>query len=994
MSDVLVYVLLALGIAVALDLWLMRRARRYWEKRGTSTRAGQPEVRLFGQFSPVLTWLKYRGPFRSSSANEPASAKQTEAAPVLVPPQPEQEPAVPTAPASAQVARIPSPPETALETPTAVPFSEPPVLEIEFKVRIRWPRSLRRLGEQVRAGRGSMWAARDMERATWVLGAVGLAALGQVLIVSRQFALGIVAYLAAAAWLLLWMRRHPQSRDGLIHIGTLSRRAEILALILLIALAAFARYYRLDQRIYGVDGDEKSWTIQSYFSVIRGEHRGDFADRHFHYLPVTFYLQGWAMQLFGINLLTPRYVNATMSLGALLLFYLIMRRAAGPPAALTSTLLAGFAFIELSASRQAVHDTLVEFWVLLAYFILIEAVQARDARWFLAAGIATAVGMLTYETFFLTPVVALGYLMVCALRDRQNWKEWLTFSIAFLAPLLFVMPSTIEYIHTRQGYHLSSLRRGAEIWAFVTGHLIESLSTLFYAVKFPDQLVRWGGGPIYNIWLLPFFVIGLGYSLMMWRKSHLVLLVLWFVLQFFPFAVLGAPLPRVYYPAMMAASGLAGVGLIAALKACRQLLPGLGPRTSFAAFALVLLGLVLYDVNVFSTRLDDPAEQQKRRELADLVRASTSTAPITYLPYVPTLGDVIDLEQNLIEFSVAGVRGLSRPTAYYTLIELGNLLGRIWDDRALYSTANIIVDKTTFNDPNRQKRNALLSALRWCYPRTQIQPGQFFDVYRLSAEDLQQPTCHSTNALLALQPERGTDLISDRPMTFEWRLNPPPQAFQLVVERRNPKLIWLEAESLFSQDQGWFREARYAADFSGSAYLADNWRAGAAVAQVNITQPAKYRLWVRTYRRAIDDQQTFIAMDAAAPIEIATAQTPLNAWVWQPVDDYELDVGRHTVTLSRTYGTSPHRSIFIDAVVLSADPTFDPGSHTPWILALDTGQQPFATSFTLSGGLPPGRYRWRVQVYDGDRLVNSLGQRGIGTDPQEFNVTTGGSPLG
>ncbi len=51
---------LAIALAVALDLWLIRRLRQYWGQRSVGDEASRPEVRLFGVYSPALTWLKYR----------------------------------------------------------------------------------------------------------------------------------------------------------------------------------------------------------------------------------------------------------------------------------------------------------------------------------------------------------------------------------------------------------------------------------------------------------------------------------------------------------------------------------------------------------------------------------------------------------------------------------------------------------------------------------------------------------------------------------------------------------------------------------------------------------------------------------------------------------------------------------------------------------------------------------------------------------------------
>lgn len=69
MVDNVLWGLLVL-VAVALDVWLMRVARRFWRQRGVGHQPRAGEVHAFGAFSPLLTWLRYRrlpgfdGPFR------------------------------------------------------------------------------------------------------------------------------------------------------------------------------------------------------------------------------------------------------------------------------------------------------------------------------------------------------------------------------------------------------------------------------------------------------------------------------------------------------------------------------------------------------------------------------------------------------------------------------------------------------------------------------------------------------------------------------------------------------------------------------------------------------------------------------------------------------------------------------------------------------------------------------------------------------------------
>jgi hypothetical protein len=100
-----------------------------------------------------------------------------------------------------------------------------------------------------------------------------------------------------------------------------------------------------------------------------------------------------------------------------------------------------------------------------------------------------------------------------------------------------------------------------------------------------------------------------------------------------------------------------------------------------------------------------------------------------------------------------------------------------------------------------------------------------------------------------------------------------------------------------------------------------------------------------------------------------------------------LGAGAHTLTFTRTYGSDPHFSLFLDAVALSSDPSFDPNTTALWSTAFDSGEvMSSALDYTLAEGLPAGRYRWRVGVFEGERLVSWQGQRGIQMPDAEFTV--------
>ncbi|MBI3763046.1 MAG: glycosyltransferase family 39 protein, partial [Chloroflexi bacterium] len=681
-------------------------------------------------------WRDLSGEFGASF--EPAAAQPTEAEPALTPDH--RSPPLPARPPEGAELEAAEP---ALQSAVVKPVSQPaaapllqaiadppspalglqaPVVggsrfvEVEFRIRFNLDGATRLLdfaSQRVRprtapraprvAGRLAVWNSAPVANAGWPLAALVLAVTGQFVVNGGDFVAGGLLYLAAGAIFLVWAFRRPPAAQAVLSAGTLGRRAEMTLLLLVAAIAVTARFYNAGNKPYGLEGDETKWVMQSYFSTILDVPRGDFG-HHFQYLPVSFYLQGLAMRLWGINFLAPRYLNALLSALSVLLLYFTARRAIGPPVALTAAFLYAVSFTALSAGRQALHNTHIEFWVLLAGYLIVEAVETRRWGVFAAAGLAAAVGMLTYETYYMTPIVAFIYLAVCAARDRAAWRSWLGWIGTFALPIALVMPSTVAYYGIRQGYHLEPLRGvvagsapAAGLLEFFGERLAESTQTLFYRIRWTDSLLNWEG-PFVNPWLLPFFVIGLLLAVYHFRRRYFLFFVLWFGLQYFPFGMLGAPFPRVFYPAAMAIYVLAALGLCGLLLAARRFYHRLDSQWLLAGFAGLLLLLALFDLYVFSARLIDPQDRRKRRELSDLLAASVEAAPMIYLPYLSFDNDVVRQEVNLLEFTAAGVRGVERPTDYYTVLPFDQLLPRLWEDRSAFASARVIFDKTEVLD--------------------------------------------------------------------------------------------------------------------------------------------------------------------------------------------------------------------------------------------------------------------------------------------------------
>ncbi len=238
-----------------------------------------------------------------------------------------------------------------------------------------------------------------------------LAFAGQFAISRHWYVPGALLYLGCGIGLFFWTRRNPKWMGLFTGQIRTAPRVELIFAIVLLAGIAFTRFYDLGYRVYGLEADETKWTVQSWYSTILRVDQGEFATAHYQYLPVSFWVRSVFLRLFGLNFISARIESAFLSLlSAVFLYYLVRRLTSSPPMAWLATALYSFSFVELSELHQALHNTTVEIWMISGLFLLILALQERKYWQFQLAGIVLALGMLTYETYFPTPLIAALFL--------------------------------------------------------------------------------------------------------------------------------------------------------------------------------------------------------------------------------------------------------------------------------------------------------------------------------------------------------------------------------------------------------------------------------------------------------------------------------------------------------------------------------------------------------------------------------------------------------
>jgi hypothetical protein len=826
---------------------------------------------------------------------------------------------------------------------------------------------------------------------------VFLAIAAQILVFSGNSLAGIIFYILCASGLMVWIRINPKWTSVFSNQWRITTRVEKLLLAVTLALAAFLRYYDLVIRVYGLEVDEIKWTIQSWYSTILMLNKGELVTQYI-FMPVGFWIRSIFMRLFGMNFISPRIGSATLSIISIIFLYLLVRKLTGSkPLALLSSLLYTFSFIDLNIAHQALAQTMPEVWIICSFYFMILSLQERKWWQFQVTGILLAMGMMTFETFLPFPVITLLYLaglglyeIIKKITSVRKWFEYL-FILAWPIILTYVIytQGTIAFLRefdiSALGQFFGNGSNIRDLSTFLLTNVSQLFQTIFSHIVSTDSLVNWSG-PLINPLLLPFVVIGFVYNLWNIRRPNFALIPFWFII----FVVigpisLGAVYPRVLYAVLAPLLIWGAMGLWTFLGSLRAFFDGRNIKLAFPIFFLVLIAIIINDYHVFSSFLSDPTDQQKRRELADLTTQSAGKVPMVLYPYMPDQNDILATESDVILLSVAGGDHLGQDAEnHFKQLEFSQLLTNLWEDRQLPGV-DLFFDKTS--DLQVQRISALNIVLR-CYPRAIInKSGLFFSVYHFDSVALNQPECYRGTPPLAISPKDGARFPSGNPLIFSWDTNGLESTSHLItLERKSLGTDLIEVEDTFA-GPGWDISSEFVKDFSGKGFLLDEWKAGDAQYNYSVPEAGQYRIWIRSYKRRVNDQHNFITIDGKK-VEFAGNNNTLDAWVWDDLGTYNLSQGQLPITLSRTYGIDEEYSVFIDDLLITTDTVNPPDQVKPWKNVTNTGEiHSVANSYNLPEMLPPGDYRWKVCIYDGNSLVDSSGVRGLESPITTFTIT-------
>lgn len=861
------------------------------------------------------------------------------------------------------------------------------------KFRARWlgVETNRRYG--IKSFWDAHWAEIEVPNAVVVVGVLLLGVVAQILILGSLLTAGLALYAVAGIILIVWLWRQRLSLFHLISAARIGRRVEFLLLILILLVAFATRMIEVGAQPVGIDGDELKWTAQIYYDFISNEKTGDFSGQQ-KWTPVSFFVDKVAFDTFGVDFNSPRIMTALLSVLATFVFYFVARDMFNVPVALVSTLLMATSYYDVNTSRQAIVETFTKLPMILALFLVIRGVDRQRWFYFVLCGVVLYLGIMTYDTFFVLPPVILIYIVFRGALDWKRLPRWVFYLALTVAPMLLAYPIVSETVAGRQYTYVKGVSTGVSDLVNentirpIIDNTLKSFAALYQILQGADYALDWQGA-LLNPIVLILFTLGFALVLARFWQRHNLLLILSFVVCWFPAPILsGYTVPRVFYIGLPPIFIFAGV-FVAALAAA---IISLGKqrvaivRAVTVGVSLLLVVIAVTDTYILTTQLTNRDDWLKRRSLVQAVQTSIRTAPFTLIPITRSQDDYVWGNTGVLKFIAYTGNPTKKIADRFRVLTYAELPGALGQLGSKYENVNVLYDK----DLARSDKIAAstIDTLKRCYGDIQATTGDFFDIYSLDKTALDAPSCYSLTSLQGTTPGAGQSVPADKPLTFAWSSESKrPTAFHLQVEARAGKLVWLEGES-FPHDGDWAFEAKadYYPGFSGSGYILDSIRSGPTTMSADIPADGTYRVWVRSVRNTKEGHQSFLSV-GDQKFEFARADVPLGTWNWEMIGQADLKQGPVNLTLSRVYGKEGWKPILIDALFLSADPNFDPNQDELWAQKVDTGNIPSsATNYVLQDGLPAGTYRWRVQLLDGAKLVDASGKRGVWSDKIEFQV--------
>ena len=329
-------------------------------------------------------------------------------------------------------------------------------------------------------------------------------------------------------------------------------RAVTIAMLALIVLSGFGiRLVSLAEIPPNVVADEAD-NLQVIYHIMADTGPGFWGLDWKPAPAASLYLASWVMALFGEGIFSMRLASAVLSTASLVGFYLAARQfQLSRPASLVGTLLLSTSLLYLHFSRSGWENVQVGFFVIMAVLMLTIAMRRGGWHLYAIAGVFVAMGLYGYVVGRTILIGLALYLPFVMLVHRNGWRRIaLGFGVMFGTSVVLFAPQLNTILDDPETFN----RRVYDVYALKDTNrsyfderdspriIIEQTLDVFKAVILLDssystladnpRYVPGGKGFLDRLTGILFW-FGLAVSLVRWRQSVLLWLLL-FVMVFLP----------------------------------------------------------------------------------------------------------------------------------------------------------------------------------------------------------------------------------------------------------------------------------------------------------------------------------------------------------------------------------------------------------------------------------------------------------------------------
>jgi len=333
----------------------------------------------------------------------------------------------------------------------------------------------------------------------------------------------------------------------LIH-NQISIRIELVALILIVLVAAFFRFYDLDELPPGLHYDEAFYGIDAMSILQRREYPIFFVE-NFGREPLFSYLVAISFYSLGVSAFSIRAVSAMAGIATVLALYFLVKEIFPQDEDSLSRyrgLLAAFilatSYWHVNFSREGLRAILVPLFEVLTFYFLWRGIRRGGEISFACSGFLLGASLYTYQTARLLPPFLILFSAYRLLLDRGFWRRYRRgLLLLFAVTLIAFAPLGSYFLRHPVGFTLRTGQASAITpgggWDKAARTILTNTAkslAMFSLRGDDDPRNNLPGRPALDAFLSVGFLLGSTFALVRIRKPEYAFLVFWLGIMLLP----------------------------------------------------------------------------------------------------------------------------------------------------------------------------------------------------------------------------------------------------------------------------------------------------------------------------------------------------------------------------------------------------------------------------------------------------------------------------